>query len=282
MKTIGFIDYFHDNWHANNYPPWIRDSAVSGWEVKYAYALQDAPSPGLGTDAWCAKSGVQKCKSMEEIIERSDALIVLAPNNPERHEELSRLPLESGKPVYIDKTFAPDLAAAKRMFAMAEAGKTPMFSSSALRYASELAEIKSKVPRDELNLVAARGGGKFGIYIIHQLEMIVSLLGPGPKRVMSVGVPEAPVLIIDYGKARATATMVPGPFSIAAEHGADQGMAFGEVKSAFFVNLIAAMLTFFQTREIPVAKEETLAVIALIDAAKKAVAERDAWVDVER
>ena len=24
MQTIGFIDYFLDEWHANNYPEWIN------------------------------------------------------------------------------------------------------------------------------------------------------------------------------------------------------------------------------------------------------------------
>ncbi|MEK6796261.1 MAG: Gfo/Idh/MocA family oxidoreductase [Spirochaetota bacterium] len=282
MKTIGFIDYFLDEWHANNYPQWIRESAVSGWGVKYGYAMQDAPAPGLTTDAWCAKFGVTKCSSMEEIIDRSDALIVLSPNNPEQHEALCKLPLASGKPVYVDKTFAPDLAAAKRIFAMAEAGRTPMFSSSALRYATEVDEIKTKVPRADLNFVATRGGGKFEIYIIHQLEMIVSLLGPDAKRVMSVGVPEAPSLVIDYGKARATATMVPGGFGLAAQYDADKGTVFGDVKSVFFVNLIATMLRFFEDRKIPVAKEETLAIMALIDAGKKAVAKPDTWIATER
>lgn len=27
MKKIGFIDYFLDEWHANNYPDWIRETA---------------------------------------------------------------------------------------------------------------------------------------------------------------------------------------------------------------------------------------------------------------
>ena len=51
------------------------------------------------------------------------------------HEELSQLPLKSGKPTYIDKTFAPDYPTAKRIFDLAEANGTPCYSTSALRYA---------------------------------------------------------------------------------------------------------------------------------------------------
>lgn len=30
MKTIGFIDYYIDEWHANNYPRMIRESSAGG------------------------------------------------------------------------------------------------------------------------------------------------------------------------------------------------------------------------------------------------------------
>lgn len=30
MKKIGFVDYFLDEWHANNYPVWIADPRHGG------------------------------------------------------------------------------------------------------------------------------------------------------------------------------------------------------------------------------------------------------------
>ena len=32
MKTIGFIDYYLDEWHANNYPAWIRARRAAIWK----------------------------------------------------------------------------------------------------------------------------------------------------------------------------------------------------------------------------------------------------------
>jgi hypothetical protein len=62
------------------------------------------------------------------------------------HEFLCDLPLKSGKLVYVDKTFAPDKATAERIFAIADAHGTKCYSSSALRFATELGEIdKSKI-----------------------------------------------------------------------------------------------------------------------------------------
>ena len=27
MKTVGFIDYYLDEYHANNYPQWLKDAS---------------------------------------------------------------------------------------------------------------------------------------------------------------------------------------------------------------------------------------------------------------
>lgn len=48
---------------------------------------------------------------------------MLSPDNCEMHEELCRLPMSSGKLTYVDKTFAPDYPAAKRIFDAAQAGR---------------------------------------------------------------------------------------------------------------------------------------------------------------
>lgn len=39
MKTIGFIDYYLSEWHANNYPAWIRQASESlGLDLAVRYA----------------------------------------------------------------------------------------------------------------------------------------------------------------------------------------------------------------------------------------------------
>ena len=76
MKKIGFIDYYISEWHADNYPAWIKAASERlglDYEVKYAYAKRDiSPVSGLSTDEWCEKFGVEKCDTIEEITEKSD------------------------------------------------------------------------------------------------------------------------------------------------------------------------------------------------------------------
>ena len=140
MKKIGFIDYYLDQFHANNYPEMIKKASDGRYEVAYAYGMVDAED-GLTNKEWSEKYGVELLDTIEEVVEKSDVLIVMSPNNPEMHEQLCDLPLKSGKLVYVDKTFAVDKESALRIFANAEAHNTPCYSSSALYFSTELNDI---------------------------------------------------------------------------------------------------------------------------------------------
>ena len=125
MIKVGFIDYYLDEWHANNYVHMLHDYSNGEVEAVYAWAEIDSPEGGLTTDAWCEKYGLTRMMTQEELIEKSDVLLVLAPRDPKKHEELANLALRSGKRCYVDKTFAPDHFAAKRMLDLAEQSGTP-------------------------------------------------------------------------------------------------------------------------------------------------------------
>ena len=131
MKTIGFIDLYLSEWHANNYPEWIRQACEKSGDdfvVKYAWAEEDvSPVDGVTTDEWCEKYGVEKCNSIAEVCEKADYILVLAPSNPETHLRYAKEVLKYKKNTYIDKTFAPDYATAKEIFDIAK--KTARSSS---------------------------------------------------------------------------------------------------------------------------------------------------------
>ena len=54
--------------------------------------------------------------SIEELCEKSDNILILAPANPETHLKYAKIALSYGKTTYIDKTFAPDLKTAKEIY----------------------------------------------------------------------------------------------------------------------------------------------------------------------
>ncbi|MBP1993940.1 Gfo/Idh/MocA family oxidoreductase [Paenibacillus eucommiae] len=284
MKKIGFIDFYLDEWHAHKYPEWIRENAAAlgrNCDVAYAWAEVDREG-GIDTDSWCRENRVERIMSIEELVEKSDYIIVLSPDNPEHHERLARIPLMSGKPVYIDKTFSPDLSSGIRMFELAEKHGTPLFSSSALRFAKELASYPDdKVNSDSLEYTAVSGPGHYENYSVHQFEMLVSLMGTGAQKIKSLSSEQGRLLAVAYadGRRGSMLQMAAAPFQVLLQLKNGEGAFISEC-SDIFPRLIHAMLDFFETGTPPVPKEETLEIMALIEAGQKALESYDTWIPV--
>ena len=66
MIKVGFIDYYLDEWHANNYVHMLRDYSNGEVEAVYAWAEIDSPEDGPTTDAWCEKYGLTRMMTQEE------------------------------------------------------------------------------------------------------------------------------------------------------------------------------------------------------------------------
>ena len=267
MKKIGFIDYYISEWHANNYPSWIKDTSERMGEdfaVCYAYAKKDvSPVDGRSTDEWCKDMGIEKCDSIAELCEKSDYVCILAPSNPEEHLALCEEAFKSGKLTYVDKTFAGSFAEAQKIFELGEKTGTKFFTSSALRYASELSEISGYD-----SLIVSGAGSNFDEYIIHLCEIAVKLLGCDVKSVSShpQGKEQYAVSVEFSSGKSATLVLSPSmPYSVCAE--GDGISCFKEVKSKFFLGLIEDMLRFYNSGEASFDSAETLAVMKLREAA---------------
>lgn len=279
---LGFIDYYLDEWHANNYPERIKELSGGEIEVAYAYAEIDAPS-GMTTDEWCEKNGIQRINSIEELVALSDGIVVLSPDNCERHEELCKLPLASGKRCYVDKTFAPDKATAERIFKNAEEHNTPCYSTSALRFAAEYKDIDREGIQAISSWGPAWGGGiGYETYSIHQLEPIMMLMDATPTKVMmQVSADKWYTLSILFDDGR-TATMTgfaegsPFMMNIASE----KGNQVVNVESDFFGLFLEQLVKFFRTGVVEVAHQTTINIMAVREAGFRAIEHLGEWVEV--
>ncbi len=280
MKTIGFIDYYLDEWHARHLPEWIANASDGEMRVACAYGLTDAPE-GLGNAQWCEEMGIELLDSIAAVVERSDYIAVLSPDHPEMHERLADLPLRSGKPTFIDKTFAPDRAAADRLFGLARAHGTPVFSSSALRYAPEYAAERERANGRRIETLCSQGPGRFGNYAIHQLEPIVALMGADARRIMFIGSRRTPALLIEYPDGRkATMHMLEdSPFRIAFQYG-EGPSAVATAESDFFAPFVRDLVRFYRTGVPSVDPAETVAVIQLIEYGRKAAERPFEWLEL--
>ncbi|MBQ4118929.1 MAG: hypothetical protein IJD45_00895 [Clostridia bacterium] len=280
MKKIGFVDYYLSEWHANNYPTWINmanEKLSTDFVLSYAWAEKDiSPFDKITTDEWCEKFGVVKCDSIEELCEKSDYILILSPSNPETHLRYAKAVLPFKKPTYIDKTFAPDYETAKQIFQIAKQYKTPFFTTSALRYAEELESLKGLK-----NAIITGGGGNFHEYMIHPIEIFVSLFS---DRATSVKVETMGANKICRIKTLNgyEASIIYSPqftFSVTAQMG-EEKFCKKEVTSEFFLNLIEEMMTFFKTEKEPFDPMETLEVMRIRDALINAEKNDNVWLEI--
>ena len=270
MKKIGFVDYYISEWHANNYPAWIKEKCEElglDYEVAYAWAELDVSLVDkVTTDEWCAKYGVQKCDTIEELCEKSDVILVLAPSDPDKHLGYAEKVLPYGKRTYIDKTFAPDYETACKIFDIAEKHGTPFFSSSALRFAEELNNIENPT-----SMITIGGGGSIQEYIVHQCEMVVKKMGTDIASVVANPHGTQMFITVNFESGK-TATMIYGrsmPFgSYMANAEGKEG--WKQVTLPFFKGLIADILNFYETGKFSFDGQETKAVIKLREMAVKA------------
>lgn len=278
MKKIGFVDYYISEWHANNYPGWIKNycqSAGLDYQVCYAWAEKDVSLvDGKTTAEWCEKMNIEQCASVEELCKKSDFIVVLAPSDPDTHLRLASQVFKhaDGKRVYIDKTFAPDYATAKAIFDEAEKYGVEFFSTSALRYASEIKDDK------KVNCTVTYGGGSnYDEYIIHQVEMIVKTMGVGASKVMVKENGEDLVTDIEFKDGRCAQMNWNSKYGFKAiVDGVEK-----EIESDFFATLMMKIISFFEGNASDFAGEETLEVMKIRERAIIAKGDLNVWKEIK-
>lgn len=265
-KRIGFVDYNLENYHANVYLKLLRgDLSERGFTVAGCTGMLAAEGR-----VWGEANDVPWHDSVAELDRHVDCYAVLAPSNPEVHEELCRQVFPCGKPTYVDKTFAPDLAAAERLFALADECGVAMQTSSALRYTNVQDRVAVLGAAAVRHMVTWGGGSSFGEYAIHPTELAISCMGPRVERLMRRGSGNHSQLLLDFSGGRTAVVNVYAnastPFAAAVT--TDKATEYLAVDGgAMFRNLAAAMLDLFETGSAAIDRAESLAIREILDAA---------------
>lgn len=270
MKKVGIIDSYISNYHASTYFKLFHEIAEEENREEYVitdiYAVNDvSPSTNETTDQWCERTGAVKRDNIKDVVDNVDVIMVLAPNNPELHEELCELPLKSGKPVYVDKTFAPDFETAKRI---AEAGKNAKFwSTSATRFEDSISEFLYN-ENSVVNGLSVSSGYQFEIYCIHLIEITNTFMKNGAEEVICYsGAPAYKFEILYNDGRKAYINEFEGnsaPFTCFPE--IDGKCKYIPFKGDFWKSFAKAVLDFFDTGVAPVKIESTIECIAIRDA----------------
>ena len=269
MNRIAFVDHRLDNFHANVFLAALRQElAPRGFTVSGCQCLDDAEGR-----AWGRKNNVPYFADPAELNRQADYFMVLAPSNPEVHLDLCRRVFPFGKPTYVDKTFAPDLAIARQIFALADHHHVAVQTSSALRYTNVQAHVRQVGQANVRHMIAWGGGRSFGEYAIHPLELVISCLGPAVESVMRRGAEPCSQLLLDFSGGRTAVVNVyvnaDTPFAASVTTATET--KFITVDGAqLFVDSMAGILDFLEQGQPLIDRAETLAIRRILDTADAA------------
>jgi predicted dehydrogenase len=233
------------------------------------------------------KYGVEIVGSIEELIGKVD-VVMLETNDGRLHLEQAIPVIMAGKPMFVDKPMAASLADAMVIFKAARKYKVPVFSSSSLRYITGMDDILSgksgKVQGAETYSPAKleKTHPDLFWYGIHGVETLCTAMGTGCKSVVRVSNDDTDLVVGTWNDGRI------GTFRGIRKGKADYGgTVFCENgisvlgSYAGYNPLLGKIIDFFKTGNVPVREEETLEILAFMEAADQSKATNGAPVLLE-
>jgi predicted dehydrogenase len=218
--------------------------------------------------------GIEIVDSIPKLLEQVDAVLLESVDGRIHLKEAVPV-IEAGKPLFIDKPAAGSLADAITIYELARQRQVPCFSSSSLRFGPSVRELKNNQALGQI--VGANTWGpcsyQEGIpdmfyYGIHGIEMLYALMGPGCETVARIQAKDADVLTGVWKDGRVGTYR--GLRRNKEEFGA---VAFGTkgivpaVKWDGYEQLCVEIGRFFKTRKAPVDAQETIELMAFMEAA---------------
>lgn len=212
--------------------------------------------------------GVEIVDSMDALLDRVDVVLIESVDG-RPHWRQAKQAIEAGKPVFVDKPMAASLADAMRIFRLAKEKNVPCFSSSSLRFGvgaekvrdgtDDYGKIKRCTAWSPLNLEPHHPDLFW--YGVHGVEILYTIMGTGCKTV-SRAAPDKVVGVwadgregIFVGKKGYGATI----------EGEKRSGNLG--KYVGYAPLLVEIVKFFKTGKPPVDAEETLEIMAFMEAA---------------
>jgi hypothetical protein len=225
------------------------------------------------TDKW----GVEFVDSIEELCRKVDA-VLLESVDGRPHLAQVRPVFAAQKRVFVDKPFSASYADAREIVRLSRDSGVPFFSSSSLRFA---ADVQALAKSDKHGGIT--GAFTFGPenlephhpdlfwYGIHAVEMLYTLLGPGCDRVTRVKTEIADTVVGTWkdGRIGSVRGLIRGRQDYGAiVFGAQAVLATSVPMRSDYRGLLVEVVNFFQTGVPPVRPEETLEIMAFMEAAE--------------
>lgn len=274
-----------DTSHVPAFTAMLNDSKnanfIPGARVVAAYkgGSKDLKDSHTRVDKFAAeietKYGVEIVPDIKTLLSKVDA-VLLESVDGRVHLEQAKPVLEAGKLLFIDKPLSSTLEGAREIASIAKAKNAKWFSSSSLRYAPFVEEMKQQ-PGMTGALVWGPGPEEathaldLSWYGVHAVEILYALMGPGCAEVSRTSTAGSEIVTGKWkdGRTGVVKTLKPyGEFGAVAfyEKAVKQSPEKGRYS---YVPLVQQIVKFFQTGNVPVPNDETLEMFAFMDAAQR-------------
>src|SRR4051812_13756449 len=187
--------------------------------------------------------------------------------------------IAKGKPVFVDKPAAASLADVLTIFRIADETHTPVYSSSSLRFGSEVqAAAKAAIDKDEKfgELLGCETESPMSTeshhpdlfwYGIHGVEPLFTIMGSGCVSVSRTDSPLSTVVVGKWkdGRLGSYRGMKKGYYYSFSAYGTKKVLQGAKYEG--YEPAVEAMCKFFKTGKPPVAREESIEIYAFMEAA---------------
>ncbi|MBE6368227.1 MAG: gfo/Idh/MocA family oxidoreductase [Lentisphaerae bacterium] len=208
----------------------------------------------------------------------------------DQHLEQFKVLANFGKPVYIDKPLACSYAEAKEIVELAKAKNVPLMSCSSIRYALGINDLKKE---EDTEIFACQAFGPMNLlddyrdyfwYGIHSTEIVFAMLGKGCESVQVIPTKHADLLLGKWadGKVGSILGNRNGvwEFGCTITTNTHQRQAIASGAVPYYSMLLKEVVPFFQTGKSPLDIEETLDIIAFLEAASRSRAANGAEIKI--
>ncbi len=220
------------------------------------------------------KFGVKIVMSIEQLLEEVDVVFLESVDGRPHLNQVIPV-LKAGKLVFIDKPIAGSLADCLRIFELSKKHKTPVFSSSSLRFSPGIIGM-----RKDAKVGQVLGCDAFGPcptephhpdlfwYGIHGVETLFTIMGTGCEQVTRTTTKGTDVVVGTWkdGRIGTFRGIRSGKSGYGATVFGDKGVA-PSGGSGGYEPLVVEICKFFRTGEPPVSAEETSEIFAFMEAA---------------
>lgn len=265
-----------------------RDDHVAGARVVVAYKGGSPDVEASATriekftadlrDTW----NIPFVDSIEALVARVDAVMITSVDG-RVHLAQARPVLAARKPLFVDKPFTASVRDSLELARLARETGTPVFSSSSLRFVDDVQRIKKDPGLQEVLGAITWGPAPLEPhhpdlfwYGIHAVEMLYTFMGPGCERVTRTHSAGADVVVGEWKSGRVG--VVRGIRDGSAPYGQvvfgrkivltqPSGAAGAATKRSPYYGLVKEVVEFFRTRTSPVPIDETVEMMAFMEAA---------------